>query len=52
MVVSILKISNSQNANCDKMVSFPKSGHSYIIINYYYNFVQEHTVTQKYYIAS
>ena len=34
MVASILKISISQNPNCDNLVGFPKSGHIYIAIKF------------------
>ena len=30
MAASILKISISQNANCDNMIGFPKLGHIYV----------------------
>ena len=41
MVTSILKISITQNTNCDNMVSFPKSGHIYVYKTLFENQAQK-----------
>ena len=35
IVASVLKIGISRNTTCDNMVGFPKSGHNYILLEYF-----------------